>query len=145
MARTRLVAVFEYHGWATLRDSQDDWTTGEAADNLSKTAYDAVASAIADVRNDLQLADLRVVNGSAQLWLAGLRNHRQDDVIEVFQRIAQAAPWSYGMLHVYDDEVQGENQNRWVVWVMKRGLALPEADPYLSPHIGVVEDDLEEA
>ncbi|TDW22204.1 Imm7 family immunity protein [Kribbella kalugense] len=133
--------MFEYHGWATLRDSQDAF--GGKADDLSQAAYDAVVQEIAGVRNDLQTADLRIANGSAHLWMAGLRNHRQDGVIETFRRIARTAPWSYGMLHVYDDEAQGENKNRWVVWVMKRGSVAPEADPYLSPHVGVVEDDLD--
>jgi Immunity protein 7 len=135
--------VFEYHGWATVRDSQDAF--GATADNLSHGAYDAVIKEIASVQNDLQTADLRIANGSAHLWMAGLRNHRQDAVVEAFRRIAHAAPSSYGMLHVYDDEAQGENENRWVVWVMKRGSVVPEADAYLSPHVGVVEDELDEA
>ncbi|GAA1595595.1 Imm7 family immunity protein [Kribbella karoonensis] len=134
--------MFEYHGWATLRDTQDDWDRSGPADDLSQSTYDAVAAAIADVRNDLQVADLRVVNGSAHLWLAGLRNHRQEPVIEVFRRIARLAPWSYGLLHVYDDEAQGEDANRWVIWVLKRGSVTPEADSWLSPHVGVVEDEL---
>jgi hypothetical protein len=132
--------MFEYHGWATIRDAEDAF--GGKADDLSQGAYDAVLKELAGVRNDLQTADLRIANGSAHLWMAGLRNHRQDDVVEAFRRIAHAAPWSYGLLHVYDDEAQGVNQNRWVVWVMKRGTVVPEADPYLSPHVGVVEDDL---
>ncbi|MGW7683049.1 Imm7 family immunity protein [Kribbella sp. NPDC054772] len=126
--------MFEYHGWATLRDSEDGYDG--AADDLTHATYDAVQKEIADLRNDLQVADLRIANGSAHLWLAGLRNHRQRDVIEVFQRIAGIAPWSYGLLHVYDDE----DQNRWITWVMKRGSVTPEADSYLSPHVGVVED-----
>ena len=132
--------MFEYHGWATLRDAQDAF--GGKADDLSQGAYDAVLKEIADVRNALQTADLRIANGSAHLWMAGLRNHRQDAVVEAFRKIAQVAPWSYGLLHVYDDEADGENKHRWVGWVMKRGTVVPEADPYLSPHIGVVEDDL---
>ena len=135
--------MFEYHGWATIRDTQD--TFGGKADDLSQSAYDAVVRELTGAQNELQTADLRISNGSAHLWMSGLRNHRQDAVIEAFRRIAHAAPWSYGMLHVYDDEARGENENRWVVWVMKRGSVVPEADPYLSPHIGVVEDDLDEA
>ncbi|WP_328999950.1 immunity 7 family protein [Kribbella sp. NBC_00709] len=142
MAQARLVGVFEYHGWATLRDSRDDWARSGPADDLSKAAYDAVTEAIADVRNDLQVADLRVVNGSAHLWLAGLRNHRQDPVVEAFRRVAELAPWSYGLLHIYDDEARGEDGNRWITWVMRRGVVAPQADTYLSPHIGLVEDEL---
>ncbi|WP_350275959.1 hypothetical protein [Kribbella sp. HUAS MG21] len=42
--------MFEYHGWATLRDTQDEWSTAGAADDLSKPAYDAVTAAIAGGR-----------------------------------------------------------------------------------------------
>jgi hypothetical protein len=135
--------VFEYHGWATLRDSLDAFSSG-TADDLSESAYDAVAKELADVRNGLQTADLRIVNGSAHLWIAGLRNHRQDSVIAAFRRIAQAAPLSYGLLHVYDDEARGDDENRWVAWVMKRGTVVREPDQHLSPHVDVVEDDLNE-
>ncbi|WP_328994699.1 immunity 7 family protein [Kribbella sp. NBC_01245] len=131
--------MFEYHGWATVRDSSEavGWVV---ADGLTKTAYDTVAGEIAAITNDFQVADLRIVNGSCHLWLAGLRNHRQDAVIETFHSVARAAPWSYGILHVYDDEAPGDGGNRWVAWVMKRGMVTPQADQFLSPHVGAVED-----
>lgn len=103
--------MFEYHGWATVRDSLDG--DCEAADDLTHAAYNAVADALARVDNRLQVADLCVVNGSCHMWLAGLRNHRQGAVIDVFRDIAATAPWSYGVLYVYDDE-DGDNTNRWV-------------------------------
>jgi hypothetical protein len=134
--------VFEYHGWATVRDSLDDGY--EAADCLSQGAYDAVADALARADSDLQVADLRVVNGSCHVWLAGLRIHRQNSVIDAFGAIAKAAPWSYGVLYVYDDEAE-DDANRWVTWVMKRGVVAAHADGFLSPHVGEVEDDLDEA
>ncbi|TCO28188.1 immunity protein 7 of polymorphic toxin system [Kribbella steppae] len=57
--------MFEYHGWATVRDSQEAF--GGKADDLSHGAYDAVIRELTEVQNDLQTADLRIVNGSAQL------------------------------------------------------------------------------
>jgi hypothetical protein len=107
--------VFEYHGWATLRDSADSF--GGQADDLSHAAYDAVTREIAALRNDLQVADLRIANGSAHLWIAGLRNHRQDAVIEAFREVARLAPWSYGLLHVHDDEAPGDEK-----WETRRDL-----------------------
>ncbi|WP_028050521.1 Imm7 family immunity protein [Cellulomonas sp. URHD0024] len=132
--------MFEYHGWATVLDSLDEDT--EDCYCLTQRGYDAVAAALPPVRNELQVADLRVVNGSYHLWLAGFRNHRQESVIAAFRDIAAAAPWSYGVLHVHDDEAPGE-QNRWVTWVMKRGAVTPHPDSLLSPHVGEVEDDFE--
>lgn len=84
----------------------------QAAGDLTHAAYNAVADALARVGNRLQVADLRVVNGSCHMWLAGLRNHRQGAVIDVFRDIAATAPWSYGVLYVFDDE-DGDNTNRW--------------------------------
>lgn len=133
--------MFEYHGWARIQDSLELFDG--AADSLSHQAFETVQSAVALIQEDgLQTADLRVANGSAHLWLAGLRNHRQDPVVDVYRRVAEAAPWSYGTLHVLDDEAPGDAGNRWTVWVMKRGTVTPHADLFLSPHIGEVEDDL---
>jgi hypothetical protein len=132
--------VFEYHGWATVRDSLDGGS--EAADGLSQAAYDAVADVLVRVVNDFQVADLRVVNASCHVWLAGLRNHRQDDVIQVFREIAAEARWSYGVLYVYDDEAE-DDDNRWITWVMKRGAVTATPDGLLSPYVGEVEDALE--
>ena len=132
--------MFEYHGWATVcaATEVDD---GGPADDLSQDMHDAVLAELADLRNELETADLRISNGSAHVWLAGLRNHRQDDVIDAFGRIAELAPGSYGVLYVHDDEAWGEDSNRWVAWVMKRRAVTAEADPFLSPHVGVVEDE----
>ncbi len=133
--------MFEYHGWAALYDSLDgDWG---AADRLTREAYDAVADALDAVRSDFQVADIRVVNGSCHLWLAGLRNHRQQAAIEVFGQVAAAAPWSYGLLQVHDDEAEGDESNVWVTWVMKRGSVSAHSDRFLSPHIGEVEDKID--
>jgi hypothetical protein len=63
-------------------------------------------------------------------------------VIEAFRTVAASAPWSYGVLYVYDDEA-GDDANRWIAWVMKRGAVVAQADGFLSPHVGEVEDDLD--
>src|SRR4051812_5962325 len=102
--------MFEYHGWATVRSAGE--VDGGPADDLGQAAFDAVAAELDVLRNALQTADLRISNGSAHLWLAGLRNHRQDAVIDGFRRIAQLAPGSYGVLYVYDDEAPGDDSNR---------------------------------
>ena len=105
--------MFEYHGWATVRDSLEG--DSKAAEGLTHAAYNAVADALARADNDFQVADLRVVNGSCHVWLAGLRNHRQNALIDVFRDIAAAAPWSCGVLYIHDDEA-GDDANRWVTW-----------------------------
>jgi hypothetical protein len=83
------------------------------------------------------------MNGSCHVLLSGLRNHRQDAVIDIYRDVATAAPWSYGMLYIQDDE-SAHDANRWVTWVMKRGAIAPHLDRFLSPHVGEAEgaDDL---
>ena len=124
--------MFEYHGWATLID--DPHLFHGAADGLSHAALATISEQVAQIDDHLQTADVRIVNGSAHLWLAGYRNHRQDSVIDVYRNVAASAPWSYGTLHVRDDEAEGNEWNRWVVWVTNRGLVTPEPDPFLTPH-----------
>ena len=97
---------------------------------------------LAHVTNDLQITDLRVVERLVQVWLSGLRNHRDHTVTEAFMAIATATPWSYGVLYVHDDEA-GDDDNRWVTWAMKRGMVAAHADGLLSPYVGEVEDVLD--
>lgn len=68
----------------------------------------------------------------------GLRNHRQDVVIDLYARIAASAPGSYGLLHVHDDEA--EDESRWVCWTMLRGRVEATTETRLTPHFGRVED-----
>ncbi|MDO9439926.1 MAG: Imm7 family immunity protein [Beijerinckiaceae bacterium] len=130
--------MFEYHGWATVSDSLDDET--DAADGLSRETYARVAELISTINVEgWQVADIRVANGSCHVWLAGLRNHRQSEVLNTFRAIAAVAPWSYGILNVFDDEDASEGSD-WVTWVMKRGSVERHPDRFLSPHVGVVKD-----
>ena len=80
--------------------------------------------------------DLRSANGSVHVWLAGSHNHRDEAVIGLFRSIAAAAPGSYGVMYVLDDDVGCT----WERLVMRHGTVSLEADMSLSPHIGVVED-----
>ena len=80
--------------------------------------------------------DLRSANGSVHIWLAGSHNHRDEAVTDLFRSIAKAAPGSYGVMYVLDDDVS----YTWERLVMRRGTVSREVDTSLSPHIGVVED-----
>ena len=61
--------MFEYHGWATVRDSLDG--DHEAADCLTQATYTTITGVLNRADDGFQTADLRVVNGSCHLW------HRQ--------------------------------------------------------------------
>ena len=83
--------------------------------------------------------DARLANGDLHLWVAGFRNHRDDVVFEILNRVASIAPGSYGILHVHDDE-DTSDPNAWARWVLVRGRVRRELETALSPHIGAVED-----
>lgn len=128
--------MFEWHGWATIVASpgtEDD----AAAEAHQRDAEARVARAIADAEGVAnETLDLRSANGSVHVWLAGSHNHRDETVIGLFRSIAEAAPGSYGVMYVLDDDVSCT----WERLVMRRGTVSREVDTSLSPHIGVVED-----
>jgi hypothetical protein len=128
--------VFEWHGWAAIVASPgaDDDAAAEAR---QRDAEARVARAIADAAGVAnETLDVRSANGSVHVWLAGSHNHRDETVIGLFRSIAEAAPGSYGVMYVLDDEVS----YTWERLVMRRGAVSREVDTSLSPHIGVVED-----
>jgi hypothetical protein len=128
--------VFEWHGWAAIVASpgaEDD----AAAEARQRDAEALVARVIADAAGVAnETLDVRWANGSVHVWVAGSHNHRDEAVIGLFRSIAEAAPGSYGVMYVLDDEVS----YTWERLVMRRGAVSREVDTSLSPHIGVVED-----
>jgi hypothetical protein len=128
--------VFEWHGWATIVASPGaaDDAAAEARQRDAEARVARVIAAAAGVANET--LDLRPANGSVHVWLAGWHNHRDEAVIGLFRSIAQAAPGSYGVMYVLDDDVS----DTWDRLVMRRGTVSREADTSLSPHIPAAED-----
>ncbi|MFI7065065.1 Imm7 family immunity protein [Kribbella sp. NPDC050124] len=127
--------MYEWHGWATIVASpgtEDD----EAADARQRAAEAEVGDLVAAAGAVNETVDLRRANGSLHLWLAGAHNHRDDGVVELFAKVAQLAPGSYGVLYALEHGVDPG----WHRWVMRRGKVTGEADSSLSPHVGSVED-----
>jgi hypothetical protein len=128
--------VFEWHGWATIVASPgaEDDAAAEAHQRHGETRVAQLVADAAGVPNET--LDLRPANGSLHLWLAGSHNHRDESVTGLFRLIAKAAPGSYGVMYVLDDDIGGT----WERLVMRRGTVSREVDASLSPHIGAVED-----
>jgi hypothetical protein len=104
--------MFEFHGWVTVRDAaaQDD---GELVADATIDEIRGLLRNVAEVAEFTGgVADLRQVNAGWQLHIHGLRNHRKNEIVEVFRDVARAAPGSYGLLHLHDDEA--EDDSRWV-------------------------------
>ncbi|WP_280316866.1 Imm7 family immunity protein [Nocardia wallacei] len=131
--------MFEYHGWITIQGS-----AGDESSAASEATVRAVEVELAELRVLPGLVDVRTVNGSAQLHLAGLSNHRGGQgelVLQTFRRISEVAPGSYGLLFVRDDEDAVGRDNEFQVLAMRRGSVTETRDQHLSPCIPVIEDE----
>ncbi len=87
--------------------------------------------------------DLRYTNGTPFLHVAGLANHRGEwgtGIIELFGRVGEIAPGSFGLLYVWDDE-DPDHQNEFRIFRLVRGVVTEHADALLSPLIPTVEDE----
>jgi hypothetical protein len=119
--------MFEYHGWATLSLSP-----GEEDENDLARFAERLRARIAEFGDGSGVCDVRVVNASWHVWLAGNPNHRHPQVLRLFPYIARHAPGSYGLLYVWDDE-DAVHENAFRVFRLARGRVDEVADPHLSP------------
>lgn len=135
--------MFEYHGWATLRET---YLNKDNFDEKIDLMINLIKAKIDELGADNGLLDLRTVNGEYQLHLSGLLNHksqRADDLLGLYEFIAKSAMGSYGILYVHDDENGEGQENEFQVFVMARGNITKNKDVFLSPFIPTVEDALE--
>jgi hypothetical protein len=123
--------VYEYHGWVTIaasaaQDGEDPALLERMVERVTRAVRDFTG---ADV------VDLRWVNGAPMLHLGGLAKHGAvlgPELLELYGRIGELAPGSYGLLHVWDDQdTLGDNEFR--VYRMVRGQVSERADELLSP------------
>jgi Immunity protein 7 len=96
--------VLEYHGWATIRD------TTEADADADEAALQRGTARIRTLMSEygpFGLLDLRWLNGTPFLTVAGHRDRRSAEGAEAVRLLAmvgRVAPASYGLLHLRDDE-----------------------------------------
>jgi Immunity protein 7 len=166
--------MFEIHGWATIRYTAENRDRPEE-DELQAAAVDQVHQYVQQLgydqggdnvsgRDVLDLLrphysgeiisaakanvviGLRILNGEAQLWAAGFKNHAAplaQDILDLFVYISGVAPGSYGLLYTLDDE-DPAHENAFRVFVLARGTLTERADPFLSPFVPCVEDPYRE-
>ncbi|MEQ9498221.1 MAG: Imm7 family immunity protein [Deltaproteobacteria bacterium] len=128
--------MVELHGWFVLEEDPD-------GDELPMTYWDGVRRRVEAV-GDNPRGELRVINGSFRALFDGTSNHHNsgvEAVVSVAEWLASSLPRSYGLLHIWDDEDRGDDGNRFVVYVMKRGRLERRNDEFLSPIIPTVFDD----
>ncbi|ONF62770.1 immunity 7 family protein [Amycolatopsis keratiniphila] len=129
--------MFEYHGWVTIQASP----SGDDDAALLERIVERVHRAVRDF-DDGDLLDLRWAAGVPVLHLGGMDKHGTaiaPELVDLFTRVGDLAPGSYGLLHVWDDQ-DPEHDNEFKVYRMARGLVTERGDEHLSPVAPTVMD-----
>lgn len=135
--------MFEFHGWSTIRVYASDSESLEIIHAREEHAISRVRARIRETQDEFSQFGLqRTSNALIVLQTHGLRNHRYEPVLELFQWVATEFPLSYGLLYVHDDEDVRRGfdySNEFRVWRMARGELIEFDDPFLSSYIPTVE------
>ncbi|WP_145049320.1 Imm7 family immunity protein [Paenibacillus xylanexedens] len=133
--------MYQYHGWAVILESTSDDTSDEREINT----LNRVKKYIEDLQPNVDVLDIKAINGQFHLWMTGLWNREPSSrfsPVEIMKTIGVMAPGSYGMLYVFNDE-HPKRFNEFNVYVLVRGNVEERNDPFLSPFIPNVADDFE--
>jgi hypothetical protein len=83
------------------------------------------------------------MNGDYYIHLGGCPNHggrHRSTVIDLFAKVGELAPGSYGLLYLHDDEDPGHELDFRIVRLV-RGAVTEHVDRLLSPVIPTLEDE----
>ncbi|TJY40849.1 hypothetical protein E5161_17070 [Cohnella pontilimi] len=127
--------MYEFHGWAVLRYHTHDTDFEKQEAHLK-----ILLNFIFDIDTE-KVVSIKQRNGLDSFLISGLHNHKAEYVLEIFTRIAELMPGSYGLLYIHDnEEFTDEKNNKFIVWKLARGQVIEQEDNYLSPYIPTVED-----
>ncbi len=100
--------MFEYYGWIRVESTSGRtvWRDDGLHEPDEHTLYKQLEDKVAELREmSRQSVDLRqTVNGLTSLKVAGLRNHRDQSVIDLFKWVAEHGKRSQGVLFFRDIE-----------------------------------------
>jgi len=135
--------MFEFHGWVNIKaDDSDDADTGILHARLNELSNQIEKEISSTEWHNTVLRLFKGLNGENHLIMTGFRNHRQQKIIDFFRWIAEKQPFSYGLLHVRDDEERGY-ENVFRVFSMARGEVKESTEKLLSPCIPKIEPEWE--
>lgn len=129
--------MVEYHGWFSIHQSTD----GESENEI--IAIGEYIRELIEKVNSSGILILKPINGTYVLHVAGITNHKSQDVTEVFEiikSIAARALGTYGLLYMKDDEDQVGKDNEFTVYKVCRGKIEEAPDKLLSPCNPVIMD-----
>lgn len=130
--------MIELHGWVTVRE-----TYKAAMDEEEQ--IDLIVQKIQDIIESLHWfkPTIKVMNGEYFLEFtlySNRKDSRSREVFELYSRIGELAPGSYGLIYLYDDEDVEGRENRFQVFSLARGIVEEREDTFLSPVIPMIED-----
>lgn len=129
--------MYEIHGWIVVRQSTDEEDDAQKARTLADLGHRTAA-----FRSDNPSIRRFAINGDDRVTISALLNHygpAAQQALDLYDWIGTAAPASYGLMYVRDDE-NPSAANRFVVHVMRRGKITVETDSFLSPCVPSIED-----
>lgn len=128
-----------FHGWLQIELAEIESASGTDDLQREEDAIAAVRKRIDAALDTISLFDVRRGgNGLIVLTAHGVRNHRNEQAIDLFRWCAAEFPESFGLLHVWDDE-HSEHGNSFRVYRCARGECAEMDDPHLSPCIPTIE------
>lgn len=130
--------MVEIHAWITLR--YDDY---DSEDQYQKQFVSRFKQYLQNDFNWLLTSShcqLVSYNGLECFTIHGQHNHKDENFypLEIFEWVAKEGKGSYGMLYLFDDEDR-QNNNKFQVYILKRGKLIQETDSFLSPYFPEVE------
>lgn len=133
--------MIEFNGWISV--GLDSVFDGRSMVVDLKQFEETMKPLIVGFNMDNQFIELRRMNGLFVYFIGGAHNHRLnylESVIEIYEKIAELAPSSFGLLYVRfpDDEVYW---NKYRVFRLAKGLITEQEDTLLSPCDPVIEDN----
>lgn len=128
--------MIELHGWVTLRETY-----------IVTFEEDNEDIFIDKIRKEIEnlswfKPQIKVLNGEWFLEFtifANRKNPQTEEAFKLFNRIGELAEGSYGLIYLYDDEVDGR-ENQFQVFSLSRGSIKEYSDSYLSPIVPTIED-----
>lgn len=133
--------MYEFHGWAAIQENPAEADAGQLDMIIQK-----IQLKITEFAWGSGLLSLNAANGSYYLHIGGFTNRKGAEAAEIealYQLIGEIAPGSYGLLYTRDDENLEGYDNEFRVKVLARGQLKEQSDPFLSPCVPVIEDEVD--
>jgi len=118
--------MYEFNGWAVIESNEG---TDEADGELMERLVEHLDELDEQSRKHFHTAGF-VLNGFRSVFVSGLRNHPQPDVMGLFDWLARRSRRCYGLLYVRDDS-WGE-PDRFDVWRLQDGNVTHHDDPFFT-------------